>query len=266
VNTMKKIALGLLIALIAVAANLLGLSSAMAAPQLQEGGFITPTPGADGRILYTVQSGDTLYGISVATGVSVEELRQLNNMGENDTLIAGATIVIGIDSGVLATAQASHSARPTPTAIIDSAMVCVLLYLDVNADAVRQADEIPMADGQISINEQTGLYARQGTTTYALDGLCFMDLPPGTYDVAMTLPADYYPTTELAASLELSAGDTAYFSFGMSPDPDVKPPNPPTDQPGFDPILAIGGVLLMIGAGVGIYAALANRGSFSEGD
>jgi LysM repeat protein len=263
---MKKTAFGLLITLIVVATSMLGLSTAAAAPRLQEGGFVTPTPGTDGRILYVVQSGDTLYGIAAATGVSVEELRQLNNMGENDTLIAGATIVIGIDSGALATSQASHPARPTPTAIIDSAMVCVLLYLDVNADAVQQTDEIPMADGQLSITEQSGLYNRQGTTTYSLDGLCFMDLPPGTYDVSMTLPVDYYPTTELAASLELSAGDTAYFRFGMSPDPDVKPPNPPADQPGFDPILAIGGILLMIGAGVGIYAALANRGSFSDGD
>jgi hypothetical protein len=195
----------------------------------------------------------------------VEELRQLNNMGEEDALIAGATIVIGIDTGVLATSQASHPAQPTPTAIIDSAAVCVLLYLDVNGDSVRQNDEIAMADGQVSVTEQNGLYNQQTATTYSLDGLCFSDLPPGSYAVSMTLPPGYYRTTELEATLELSAGDKAFLNFGMSPNPEDEAHNPPP-QSGIDPILLVGGVLLLIGAGVGAYAALANRGSSSDGD
>jgi LysM repeat protein len=260
---MKKLAFGLLIGIFVVLLGLAGFSPAQAAPLLQSTANPTPTPGADGKILYLVQSGDTLSGISAWAGVSVEELRQLNNMAEEDALIAGVYIQLGVDAGTAATAQANYAAQPTPTAIIDSAAVCVLLYLDVNGDAARQTEEIAMAEGQLSVVEQSGLYAQQATTTYSLDALCLSDLPPGSYQVAMTLPEGYYRTTDLDATIDLAAGDTAYFSFGMSPNPADERPDDPGNT-GVDPFLIIGGLLLVLGGGAGLYVAITNRGRASE--
>jgi hypothetical protein len=69
----KKILTGLcLVFLLILLAAPLGLP-ALAAPVAQLTVFPTPTPGSDGRILYTVQPNDTLWRISAITGVSVEE-------------------------------------------------------------------------------------------------------------------------------------------------------------------------------------------------
>jgi LysM repeat protein len=258
---MKKLAFGLMIGVIVITLGLIGLSPVLAAPLAQEAQFATPTPEADGRIRYLVESGDTLSGIASLAGVSVDNLLQLNGMTEDDVLIAGTYLILGIVEPPESGAQPGSGDQPTPTAIIDSGMACVLLYLDINGDAVRQNDEIAMADGEVSVSEQSGLYFQQGITTYSPDPLCFTNLPPGSYEVVMTLPEDYFRTTDLTAAVELNSGDTAYFSFGMSPN-EVEPAAP--SDGGFDPMLIIGGILLVIGAGGGIYAALASRRRTSE--
>jgi LysM repeat protein len=266
---MKKLAFGLLIGSLVVLMGLAGLMPVQAAP-LTQSDIPTPTAGFDGNITYTVQSGDTLYDIFLWTGVSVDDLRALNGMGENDALIAGTTIIVGTAEPY--DVQPGYTGLPTSTPINNSASVCALLYLDVNGDANRQPDEIAMAEGVVSVIEQTGLYSQQGITTYSLDSLCFSDLPPGTYDISITLPAGYYRTTDLSATLALAAGDTAFLSFGMTPDPNITPvPSGREDTGnqgggGVDPILIVGALLLVVGAGAGIYAAIANRGTSSEGD
>ena len=50
--------------------------------------FQTPTPGADGRIIYIVQSGDSCFRVAAINSITVETLRQLNSkLDENCTLI-----------------------------------------------------------------------------------------------------------------------------------------------------------------------------------
>ncbi len=57
--------------------------------------IVTPTALPDGRILYTVQPGDTLIFIAQRLGIPVTELYGWNGMGPGDVLQAGQQIIIG---------------------------------------------------------------------------------------------------------------------------------------------------------------------------
>ena len=59
----------------------------------------TPTPGPDGRIIYIVKPNDTLLGISLITGVSLDQLRGLNNL-TSDTIYEGQTLILGLGGPV----------------------------------------------------------------------------------------------------------------------------------------------------------------------
>ncbi len=73
----------------------------LAAPQAQLTVFPTPTPGPDGKIIYIVQPNDTLWRISAITGVKIETIRDLNNLGVNDTIMPGDKLLIGFAGPVV---------------------------------------------------------------------------------------------------------------------------------------------------------------------
>lgn len=89
----------------------------------------TATPNADGAVWHTVRSGQTLIGIAQAYGVSVSEIKTLNNL-TTDAIYVGDTLLIvpaGAPAGTpapsatptpssTATAVASPTSRPTRTA------------------------------------------------------------------------------------------------------------------------------------------------------
>src|SRR4030042_5078312 len=82
--------------LILLVSLLMGLQTpSQAAPLAQLTVFPTPTPGADGRIIYIVQQGDTLWRISAITGVTIDEIRRLNNL-TGDTVTPGQKLLIGM--------------------------------------------------------------------------------------------------------------------------------------------------------------------------
>ena len=56
---------------------------------------VSPTANPDGRILYTVQPGDTLIFIAEQFGIDVADLYAYNQWGEADVLTAGRSIIIG---------------------------------------------------------------------------------------------------------------------------------------------------------------------------
>lgn len=59
-----------------------------AAPELQ--GFVTATPGPDGRITYIVVEGDTCSSVALNHGITVQQLRQFNTrLDENCTIKIG---------------------------------------------------------------------------------------------------------------------------------------------------------------------------------
>ncbi len=53
----------------------------------------TVTPQPDGRVIHTVQSGQTLWSIAIAYGVKIEDLQRLNNLSGN-TIYEGQKLFI----------------------------------------------------------------------------------------------------------------------------------------------------------------------------
>lgn len=272
---MRKLAYGLFGGLVALLIGLTWLAPVQASPELQLTNFPTPTPGTDGRILYQVQSGDTLWRLEAVTGVSIDELRQLNNLSVDDVIIPGQFLLLGLAGPAEATLEPGATGQPapgvqltpSPTSIMDSSAICVLLYLDVNGDAIRQGEEITMADGEVSVTERLGNYSQKGSTTFSPDPLCFESIPPGTYNVTMAIPEGYNRTTDLNATIELVPGDTAFLNFGMQPSAGLVQETGEQSQRDSNMLVGILGVtLLVVGAGAGIYAATIGRGKFSEGD
>lgn len=235
-----------------------------AAPAAQQ--YVTPTPGTDGRITYIVQAGDNCFRVAALHGITVDQLRQLNSkLDENCTLVEGQELLIGVVAAATATAPANQAAlTPTiaPTPITGTTEVCVLLYNDVNGDAMRQETEPAISGGAVSVTEINGKYTGSQDTIIPADpdayqGVCFSDTPAGTYNITVAIPDNYNPTMELSYSLEVNAGDRAFVDFGAQSQDIVVDPGAEETANGGGGSTALGifgGLLLLGGAGLGYYA------------
>ncbi|MBM3151278.1 MAG: LysM peptidoglycan-binding domain-containing protein [Chloroflexi bacterium] len=242
------------------------LAAGEAAPLSQQ--YATPTPQPDGRIIYIVQPDDTCLRISLLTGVSVDYIRETNNLDEACTITPNQALVIGFGGPAFASATPALSvsptpAAPTPTPFPGGADVCVALYEDLNGDAMRQADtdalgayipdvtEPVIAGGAVSLTGLSGGYSRTLDTLPGLDPVCFSDVPEGEYTVSAAVPDGYNPTTVLSNSITVTAGDTTLVAFGAQygSQPQVE------EGGGRSPLLGVLGALLLLGGfGLGFYA------------
>lgn len=235
-----------------------------AAPAMQQ--FLTPTPGADGRIIYVVQPGDNCFRVGALHGISEVQLRQLNsNLDENCTLIEGQELLIGIISvaGTPAAGASPTAGAPTvtPTPLSGTTEVCILLFDDANGNALREETEPAVAGGAVSVTEINGEYSAAQNTVIQADpeafqGICFSDIPEGNYNITVGIPDNYNPTMELNYSLDVNAGDRAFVDFGIqSKDVVVDPGAAEERAGGTSPILGIFGALFLLGgAALGYYA------------
>ncbi len=57
--------------------------------------FVTPTAQPDGKILYTVQEGESLLYIADLFGISVNDIITYNDIGTNEVLQVGKSLIIG---------------------------------------------------------------------------------------------------------------------------------------------------------------------------
>lgn len=235
-----------------------------AAPSAQQ--YLTPTPGADGRIIYVVQPGETCTRVSLLNGISIEQLRQLNsNLDENCTLIEGQELLIGIIS-VAGPPTPGASPTPgiptvTPTPLSGTTEVCILLFDDANGNALREETEPAVAGGAVSVTEINGEYSAAQDTVIPTDpeafqGICFSDIPEGNYNITVGIPDNYNPTMELSYSLDVNAGDRAFVDFGIQSKDVVVDPGAVQESGGDNsPILGIFGALFLLGgAALGYYA------------
>ena len=249
-----------------------------AAPLAQLTAFPTPTPGQDGRILYIVQEGDTLWRIAAITGVTLDQLRLLNKLAEDETLQPGDVLLIGLAGPALMTDTPGPSptplpASPTPTPLSGTANVYVFLYNDINGDLLRQAEEPVISGGAVSLSNKDGTVSQIAQTSTEADPACpeeleleagyncFVELSEGDYNITVAIPDGYNPTTELSRAFKLKGGDETYISFGAQANSEkIVETEVIPESPGRSPVLAIlGGVILLVGIGLGIYAALLAR-------
>lgn len=260
------------ILLVGTGGLLFGLAGAeravQAAPPAQYTPFPTPTPGPDGRILYIVQPGDTLLRISLIAGVSLDELRGLNNL-TGDTITVGQELLLGLGgpSEVTPTpgpSPTATSALPTPSPQPGLATLCILLYNDENGDAIRQEEEASIPGGAISISSRAGSVSITAETPAGEEHTCFEEQPEGEYNITVAIPEGYNPTTASSFMLDLNAGDETYLDFGAQisslADPEFLPPTAEEGR-GRSPVLGIlGGLLLAAGVGLALFAGRLMRG------
>ncbi len=238
-----------------------------AAPAQQQ--FATNTPLPDGRILYKVQAGDTCGRIQLLYGISFEQLRELNQNINTDctNIIPGQDLLIALagPAGATATPGPSPTALPstiTPTPFAGTTDICVLLYNDLNGDALRQATEPVIAGGAVSVTETTGKFSKTLETSVNADatayqGVCFTDVPEGNYNIGVAIPDNYNATTSLNYTMDVKAGESDFVDFGAQSRDTTVSQTTPGAKPagGTSPLLGFfGGFLLLGGLGLGWYA------------
>ncbi len=250
---------------------LLSANSVNAAPPAQS--FATATPGPDGRILYTVQSGDTCSAVAFKVGITVQQLRQYNtHLDDNCTLTIGQPLIIGlIQPQTGPTPGPSPTLTPpalTVTPFNGTTEVCVLLFNDLNGDSLRETNEMGVDGGAVSLPNLNGSYSKTLTTTASIDPntgdatrACFEDVPAGDYSVSMAVPDGYNPTMQLNYKISVKAGDRASVDFGAQSKTETTAQTE-TQQPADNrsSMLGLVGLLLLLGGiGLGYYAYRSNQ-------
>lgn len=256
----KRFSLFLAIILILSAGFLLRTAfPVLASPGLQVY-YYTPTAQSDGRILYTVKDNDTCISISLLNNISQDQLQLLNNIEGDGCLFlrVGQQLLLGtvapeptIGPQVTATAI-----LPSPTPFNGTGELCVLLFNDINGNALIDDETIETSlsggalsvkdtQGRVSINEQT---TREGES-------CFEDLPEDSYTISIAVPEGYNATMQTTVNVILTAGDITSVDFGAQlSQAGEETQNDPTTE-NRSPFLGImGGIVFIAGLGFGIYA------------
>ncbi|MCW5874633.1 MAG: hypothetical protein KIS88_08320 [Anaerolineales bacterium] len=256
---MRKLPLLLLIAsLLAVVALSALPSQAAASPLFQATPQPLPEPGPDGRVLYTALPGDSPWLIAGKFNIAIEQLRILNAWSADKVLQEGETVILAVVTEAPPTTEPTSEvvATGTPEGMPGTGSICVLLFDDVNGDAMRQDTEFGIPGGAASVSERTGLASRTGDTVQQTDAnglpvaVCFTDLPGGEYTVSVAAPQGYNPTTAQSATIPLNAGDETSLNFGaqvgsssglsiLSPE-EGGPPSP---------LMGLLGIVLLLGGG-----------------
>lgn len=239
--------------------------------------YATPTAGPDGRIIYIIQPGDSCTRISLLNGIPIDQLMALNpQLGDCTVIQEGEEIMLGIGGPAGGSPTSGPSPTPvpptvTPTQPPGTTEICVLLYEDVNGDALRQETEIGIAEGAVSVSNTAGTFSETQVTVSAIDPdteepqpVCFTDdVPEGEYNVSVAVPDTHNPTMALTYTFSIKAGDRAFVDFGAQKK-SVTANQPATegDGGGGSPLMGIvGGLLLVGGLGLAWYAFRQNKPS-----
>jgi len=141
-----------------------------------------------------------------------------------------------------------------------------LLFNDLNGNGLREGTEPAVAGGAVSVTENNGEYSAAQNTIVPADptvyqGICFSNVPEGSYNITVAIPDNYNPTTALNYSLNVNAGDRALVPFGIQSKAVVVGTGPkPASEPKTSPIFGIlGGLLLLGGGALGYYAWKSGR-------
>jgi len=229
--------------------------------------YQTPTARPDGRVIYKVQEGDSCLRIELLTGVTIDTLRTLNKLDQNCTVVPGQELLLMIvtpvasatpDPNIAATPEA-----PTATPQKGSGRICVLLYDDINGDAMRETTELPLAGGAVSITSLTGDISRTLNTTASEDPLC-EEVLEGKYSISMAIPSGYNPTVAMTSEIQVQAGEQVILEYGAQIS--TKAPEEPAggqDQQGGSNnnlmLVLMGGLFVALGIGLGGYILFTRR-------
>lgn len=206
---------------------ILGLSlSALRLPASAQGTpYQTPTPNANGDIIFKVRPGDSCTSISLLTNVPIDTIKSLNSLDDTCSLMEGQDIVIGRVEPVVLTQTAMPTPTippqlitPTVTPSPGTATICVVLFHDMDGNGMRTEGEDYLYGGEVSVSNRSGSVSLTGTTVAGIpdeiDPRCFPDLPQDTYNVTVAIPDGFNATTTTNYALEVKAGEDATIDFG----------------------------------------------------
>lgn len=248
----------------------LGIGFLLAAPFLASPAnaqifYLTPTAEANGNIYYVVKEGETCDSIALLTNVSLETLRNLNQLDLDQCrfLQVGQKLLLGTVPTPVITVGPSPTPTsniPTPQPLKGFGTICVYLFDDVNGDAMAQEEEITntgLAGGEVNVSSQAGDFNRTGTTLGTGEALCFEDAPEGDYTVSVAIPDGYNPTANQNHTLTLKAGDTATIDFSAQASSSLAIIETAGNSSVF--LAVIGGIIIVAGIGLALYVKFVLR-------
>lgn len=258
---MKK-SRGLLVGLlILISLTIFSLTGRVSASPQGQSFYSTPTPDADGRIFYIVKGGDTCITVSLLNNVTVDQLRVLNDLDADCLLTENQRLLIAttVPQPTAGAQPSPTSALPSPTPFRGNGEVCVILFNDINGDAVAEEGETAIPDGAIDLSDRLGKVSLTGRTSGSIDEpTCFEELPEGDYNISLAVPDGYNPTTRMNYALQVRAGDNTKIDFGAQLGSKAVPT--PVAEGGRSPLLGIlGAVVVLAGIGLGLYARKASH-------
>ena len=219
--------------------------------------YQTPTPNAEGQIIYTVREGDTCTSIYLLfqNRVPIEQIVALNGLDEDCTLNVSQKLIIATVEPATATltgpVPTATIGPPTPTPFDGNAELCVVLFEDLDGNQMRSETEFYLSGGVISVNDRGGTYSETKETVGGdpeeVEPACFDDVPEGEYNLSMGIPDGYYATTSLNMALSVTAGDTIVVDFGAQPASQGSDPEIPAEDNGRSPLLLVIGILFLAG-------------------
>lgn len=241
-------AFGILFFLVAGLLFIIPTTAGIPLPQVP---ILTPTPDANGRILYVVKENDTCISIAGKMNISEQELRDLNNLEGDDCqyLFVGRELLIGIYEEPTPTVTPEIPVEPTPTPLPGNGTICIYLFIDENGNALAEETELPLAEGAVSVTNRLGTVNQTGTTDASGESLCFPEIPEGDYNISVAIPEGYNPTTVMNYALALGAGEISTIDFGAQASSALRPAFG-SDKP--SPIFLVIG-FFFIAAGIGLW-------------
>lgn len=242
--------------------------------------YTLSTPDASGRIIHTVQPGDTLSGIAYRYGVSTEQIKQLNNMA-NDLVFLGTQLIISNGTtqepptaepteepteapSTEEPTEAPVTEQPTEPPANEFGSLCITSWDDSNGNGIREAGEERLAGVTFMLTDGSQLMGR-----YTTDGInepyCFNELEPGSYVVSWEGSA-FEPTTNNSWNVVLNAGSILTHDFGVRAAGSGADAPEPTEAPdeGMPTwlIATIGAVIILVvfgGGGAAVYFLILRR-------
>lgn len=254
-------------------------ATATPVPACQPAPFVMPTAQADGRIIYTVKSCDSLWSIAANVGLTLEQIKAMNNLSST-TVTVGQQIIVGTTTPsnpptAVPTATLEGQLPPTavpeatavanvPPAGVATGSVCVLLYDDANGNGLRDSGEGLVPGGQFTVTNGAGApvdgYTTSGTET---EPRCFDDLVADSYTISVGIPTGYNPTTSTSFPLPLESDSLVNLEFGAqkSASAGSSATGGLSDNGRLRTALfgAAGIVFLLLAAGVGGFLVLSRR-------
>jgi hypothetical protein len=180
--------------------------------------FPTSTPDAEGYIYYIVQPNDSLWSIAARSGISLQDLLDLNDFEEDSVVNPGDKILIGI---VVPTETPTPDIPtptlppplPTETPIVLRTAICMTAFDDINRDGKQDAAEPLLAGVAFTIfNDQIVV------ANYISDGMsepyCLEALEAGTYHVTRSIAPNEVLTTQGDWAMTLTEGSELNLAFG----------------------------------------------------